>query len=168
MIDPHMHNGSRPDTPATYDLLTLDQALDLLVEECSEVIKEVCKYRRFPPESKTHAKWVAAGNLPSRELLAKEVGDLLAAIDVLVYRGFFKDEELRTAKYAKLIRLRERYGVEQVFGPAYTDEQAGTLPADQASSYRSPRNVAMDQGHGRAMPVPGAHPSSYRTPEDDL
>jgi len=137
----------------THDTLMLEQALDMLVEECSEVIKEVCKYRRFPPESKTHAAWVAAGNPPPRDLLAGEVGDLLAAVDVLVNRRFLKDEELRVAKYGKLIDLRERYGVEQVFGPAYTDEEAGTLPADQASSYRSPRNVAMDQGHGKPTPV---------------
>jgi len=47
---------------------------------------------------------------------AQEVGDVLAAIDVLVYRDMFTDEELRAAKFRRLIELKKLHGDEAVLG----------------------------------------------------
>ncbi len=50
------------------------------------------------------------------KVTAQEVGDVLAAIDVLVYRSCFTDEELRTAKFRRLIELKHLHGDAEVLG----------------------------------------------------
>ena len=102
-----------------YIIRSMGDPVDCFVEECAEAIKEAMKCKRFPPGHSTYEKWVAAGNRPPRNLLVQEIGDVLAAIDVLVNRGLMTDMELRTAKYGKLQKMAEQFGHGAVFGPLY-------------------------------------------------
>ena len=80
----------------------IEEALGILQEECAEVIVEVSKIRRFGLDS-THYK---TGQL-HREMLALEVGDMLALVDILTEFGILNTEELMLAKAAKKEKLRK-------------------------------------------------------------
>ena len=85
--------------------------LDMVVEECAEVIKEAMKLRRFGPDGTP--LWRAIGNASPRELLIAEIGDLLAVVDVARVTGALGDpedmtaeiEEARQRKFARLFDL---------------------------------------------------------------
>jgi len=102
-----------------YVIRTMGDPMDCFVEECAEAIKEAMKCKRFPPGHPTHEAWTTAGNPSPRTLLVQEIGDVLAAIDVLVNRGLMTDMEIRTAKYAKLQKMAEQFGHGAVFGDLY-------------------------------------------------
>lgn len=87
--------------------------LDMLVEECAEVIQEMMKVRRFGMEGTR--EWAVAGNDPPRLRLIQEIGDVMTIIDVLLAKGFFTVEELTEARAKKSKRLTELFGFEQVF-----------------------------------------------------
>jgi len=83
--------------------------LDCLSEECSEVIKEVCKIHRFGPDS-AHPD---EPDIPNTKRLEQEIGDLLAVVQLVVeetglgltYAGI---EDAKTRKLAKLERYLPR------------------------------------------------------------
>ena len=79
--------------------------LELLSEECAEVIQIKSKIIRFgiddfhPGNKKTN-----------RDSLVQELGDVLAIIDILKNNGIFTEEQLIEAKHRKLKRLEDWYG----------------------------------------------------------
>ena len=77
------------------------EVMDILQEECAEVIQAVSKVSRFgidnfkPGKPKTN-----------REHLEEELGDLLAMVDILKELGIVNEQNLDTAKKAKIEKLK--------------------------------------------------------------
>ena len=87
--------------------------LDMLVEECAEIIKEVSKAHRFTLEG--DKRYVSElGNPPPRTRILTEIGDLLFILDVLVDRGMFTHREYEVARKEKFARMFELFGSDKV------------------------------------------------------
>jgi NTP pyrophosphatase (non-canonical NTP hydrolase) len=75
------------------------EPLQILQEECAEVIQVIAKGFRFgfdePYDMKTN-----------RQKLTQEVGDVLCMVDILVKRGFIDQSEIETAKRFKKEQLK--------------------------------------------------------------
>lgn len=82
--------------------------LDMLVEECAEVIQEMMKVRRFGMDGTP--EWAAAGNDPPRLRLLQEIADLMVVIEILTARGIYTLTELDDARTKKRHRLLELFG----------------------------------------------------------
>ena len=80
----------------------IQEALDLLQEECAEVIIEASKIRRFGLNT-MHYKVNATHN----EMLETEVGDVLALIDILKEQGVLDQQSLDQAIVAKKEKLKQ-------------------------------------------------------------
>jgi NTP pyrophosphatase (non-canonical NTP hydrolase) len=80
----------------------IEEALGILQEECAEVIQDVSKCRRFGIDNV-----YLNGQGTQRENLAKEVGDVLAMIDVLIEQGVFTQIELDVARANKKQKLKQ-------------------------------------------------------------
>lgn len=78
----------------------IQEILDILQEECAEVIQNVSKCRRFGLDNE-----YLKGSGTQREQLAKEIGDVLAMIDLLKERGVVDQTELDLAKRNKFVKL---------------------------------------------------------------
>ena len=78
------------------------EALGILQEECAEVIVEVSKCNRFGIES-VHYKT----GLTHAKMLAIEVGDMLALVDILIEQGILDPLELEIAKENKKRKLEQ-------------------------------------------------------------
>ena len=78
------------------------EALGILQEECAEVIVEVSKIRRFGLDTVHHKT-----GENHRDMLALEVGDVLAMVDILLEQGVLTQAELDTAKQSKKDKLRK-------------------------------------------------------------
>ena len=80
----------------------IKEVMDILQEECAEVIQAVSKISRFgldklkPGKPKTN-----------REHLEEELGDLLAMIDILHEMDMVSWANLDTAKEAKIEKLKK-------------------------------------------------------------
>jgi NTP pyrophosphatase (non-canonical NTP hydrolase) len=80
----------------------IKEVMDILQEECAEVIQAVSKISRFginnfkPGKPKTN-----------REHLEEELGDMLAMIDILKEMGVVSGACLEEAKYAKIEKLKK-------------------------------------------------------------
>lgn len=78
------------------------EVMDILQEECAEVIVAISKISRFgfngfkPGKPKTN-----------REHLEEELGDLLAMIDIMLDKGMVKQEHLDIAKVNKIEKLKQ-------------------------------------------------------------
>jgi NTP pyrophosphatase (non-canonical NTP hydrolase) len=78
------------------------EALDILQEECAEVIQAVSKISRFgldnlkPGKAKTN-----------REHLEEELGDLVAMIDILTRNGILDSANIEMAATAKIEKLKK-------------------------------------------------------------
>jgi len=78
------------------------EVMDILQEECAEVIQAVSKISRFgidnfkPGKSKTN-----------REHLEEELGDMLAMIDIMLEFSVVSIDNLETAKKAKIEKLKQ-------------------------------------------------------------
>jgi NTP pyrophosphatase (non-canonical NTP hydrolase) len=70
----------------------INEILDLLQEECGEVVQMVSKARRFGLEEK-------------REDLVKEIGDVSLLIELLQAYQLFTESELQEAKLNKSKKL---------------------------------------------------------------
>lgn len=79
----------------------IQETLDILQEECAEVIVEVSKCRRFGLDS-LHYKTGQA----HKEMLANEIGDVLAMVDILLEQGILNQNKLDQAKQAKRDKLK--------------------------------------------------------------
>ena len=78
------------------------EVMDILQEECAEVIQAVSKISRFgidnfkPGKPKTN-----------REHLEEELGDMLAMIDILCSMDIVNLDNLRVAKLEKIKKLKQ-------------------------------------------------------------
>ena len=77
------------------------ETLDILQEECAEVIQAVSKIRRFGIEGK-HPNH----DYNNREHLEEEVGDMLAMIDILVEQGVVERQTLENFAIQKKHKLK--------------------------------------------------------------
>jgi NTP pyrophosphatase (non-canonical NTP hydrolase) len=80
----------------------LTETLVILMEECAEVTQAASKILRFGKDS-VHPD----DNIPNRDKLVAEIGDLLAIIKILVYHGVFSEDELVTKAEEKMVRLEK-------------------------------------------------------------
>ena len=80
----------------------VQEALDILQEECGEVIVEVSKCRRFGLDS-LHYKT----GIKHATMLELEVGDVLALVDILIDQGILDTDTLDIAKEAKKEKLKQ-------------------------------------------------------------
>jgi NTP pyrophosphatase (non-canonical NTP hydrolase) len=78
-----------------------EETLNILQEECAEVIQAVSKCQRFGIDN-THIK----SGVSNRANLTEEVGDLICMVNLLVDQGVLKREELDRAAQGKLDKLR--------------------------------------------------------------
>ena len=78
------------------------ELLDLLQEECAEVIVEVSKCRRFGLDS-LHYKT----GIKHSTMLEMEVGDVLALVDILVAQGILDRDGLKVATENKKLKLQQ-------------------------------------------------------------
>jgi NTP pyrophosphatase (non-canonical NTP hydrolase) len=80
----------------------IDEVMNILSEECAEVIQAVSKINRFgidnykPGKSKTN-----------RQHLEEELGDLLAMVDILIELGVVNESSLQQAEVAKIEKLKK-------------------------------------------------------------
>ena len=78
------------------------EVMDILQEECAEVIQAVSKINRFgldnfkPGKPKTN-----------REHLEEELGDMLAMIDIMLEKSVISHDKLELAKQAKIEKLKK-------------------------------------------------------------
>lgn len=79
-----------------------NEVMDILQEECSEVIQAVSKIRRFGIDN---AK--PGTEYTNREHLEEEVGDMLAMIDILLINNVVSWSNLHRAKRAKIEKLKK-------------------------------------------------------------
>ena len=80
----------------------IKEVMDILQEECAEVIQAVSKISRFgidnikPGKPKTN-----------REHLEEELGDMLAMIDIMMEKNVISSDKLEVAKRAKIEKLKQ-------------------------------------------------------------
>jgi hypothetical protein len=79
----------------------VQEILDILQEECAEVIVEVSKCRRFGIDS-LHYK----NGITHRVMLEQEIGDLLAMVDLLEQQGVITRLGLAAARERKIEKLK--------------------------------------------------------------
>ena len=77
-----------------------EEILDILQEECAEVIQAISKIRRFGMDN-VYLK----GEGTQREQLVKELGDVALLIDLLEAHQLFSPRELNEAKLNKATKL---------------------------------------------------------------
>jgi NTP pyrophosphatase (non-canonical NTP hydrolase) len=79
-----------------------NEVMDILQEECAEVIQAVSKIRRFGIDG------VKPGTeYSNREHLEEELGDVLAMIDILMINSVVSWSNLHSAKRAKIEKLKK-------------------------------------------------------------
>lgn len=78
------------------------EVMDILQEECAEVVQAVSKIRRFGIDN---AK--PGTDYTNREHLEEEIGDLLAMIDILQINNIVSWGNLHKAKRAKIEKLKK-------------------------------------------------------------
>jgi NTP pyrophosphatase (non-canonical NTP hydrolase) len=78
------------------------ETMDILQEECAEVIQAVSKINRFGIDNLKPGK-----PKTNREHLEEELGDMLAMIDILIINGIVSKDNLETAKIAKIEKLKK-------------------------------------------------------------
>jgi NTP pyrophosphatase (non-canonical NTP hydrolase) len=80
----------------------LHEVMNILSEECAEVIQAVSKCHRFGLDNLKPGK-----PLTNAQHLEGEIGDLLAMVDLLKLKGIVTDAGLETAKLAKIEKLKK-------------------------------------------------------------
>ena len=80
----------------------IKEVMDILQEECAEVIQAVSKISRFGIDNLKPGK-----PKTNREHLEEELGDMLAMIDILREQGIVSSTALDNAKYAKIEKLKK-------------------------------------------------------------
>lgn len=79
----------------------VQEVMDILQEECAEIIQMVSKIRRFGLDE-IHFK----SGESNRTLLTEEIGDLLAMVDLLQSFNIVTAADLEAAKQAKFAKLK--------------------------------------------------------------
>lgn len=77
----------------------LPEILDLLQEECAEVVQAVSKIRRFGLDNHHQS------GATQRQNLTQEIGDVLLLIDLLFAYNVFTEAEIQQAKLNKAQKL---------------------------------------------------------------
>lgn len=80
----------------------LDEVMNILSEECAEVIQAISKCNRFGLDNFKPGK-----PLTNAQHLEGEIGDLLAMVDLLKSMSVVTEEGLNTAKQAKVEKLKK-------------------------------------------------------------
>lgn len=78
------------------------EVMDILQEECAEVIQAVSKVSRFGIDNYKPGK-----PKTNREHLEEELGDLLAMVDIMLEQGIVSWNNLEVAKQAKIEKLKK-------------------------------------------------------------
>ena len=78
------------------------EVLDILQEECAEVIQAVSKVSRFGIDNYKPGK-----PKTNREHMEEELGDLLAMVDIMLEQGIVSWDNLEVAKQAKIEKLKK-------------------------------------------------------------
>jgi NTP pyrophosphatase (non-canonical NTP hydrolase) len=78
------------------------EVMDILQEECAEVIQAVSKVSRFGIDNCKPGK-----PLTNREHLEEELGDLLAMVDIMKEMDIISWGNLEVAKLAKIEKLKK-------------------------------------------------------------
>lgn len=78
------------------------EVMNILSEECAEVIQAISKCHRFGMDNVKPGK-----PKTNREHLEEELGDLLAMVDILLDMGVVQSETLESAKIAKIVKLKK-------------------------------------------------------------
>jgi NTP pyrophosphatase (non-canonical NTP hydrolase) len=78
------------------------EVMDILQEECAEVIQAVSKISRFGLDNHKPGK-----PLTNREHLEVELGDVVAMVELLTQRNIVSAEAIETAKQAKFEKLKQ-------------------------------------------------------------
>jgi NTP pyrophosphatase (non-canonical NTP hydrolase) len=84
------------------DSSKIKEVMDILQEECAEVIQAVSKISRFGIDNLKPGK-----PKTNREHLEEEVGDMLAMIDIMIEQGIVTQDNLNIAKAAKIEKLKK-------------------------------------------------------------
>ena len=77
------------------------EVMNILSEECAEVIQAISKIRRFGLDN-SHKS-----GKTQRENLTQEIGDFLLLVDLLYSYGVFTEAQIHQAKIQKSIKLQE-------------------------------------------------------------
>jgi NTP pyrophosphatase (non-canonical NTP hydrolase) len=80
----------------------LHEVMNILSEECAEVIQAVSKCHRFGLDNLKPGK-----PLTNAQHLEGEIGDVLAMVDLLKLKGVVTDAGLEAAKLAKIEKLKK-------------------------------------------------------------
>jgi NTP pyrophosphatase (non-canonical NTP hydrolase) len=78
----------------------IQDILDMLQEECAEIIQNISKCRRFGMEN-VYLK----GTGTQREQLVQEIGDVMLLVELLQAQQVFTEKELHDAKILKGAKL---------------------------------------------------------------
>ena len=78
------------------------EVMDILQEECAEVIQAVSKINRFGADNIKPGK-----PKTNREHLEEELGDMLAMIDIMMELSVISLDKLEIAKKAKIEKLKK-------------------------------------------------------------
>jgi NTP pyrophosphatase (non-canonical NTP hydrolase) len=84
----------------------LHEIMNILSEECAEVIQAVSKCHRFGLNNFKPGK-----PLTNAQHMEVEIGDVLAMVDLLKSNGIITEEGLNTAKQAKIEKLKQWSGI---------------------------------------------------------
>lgn len=79
--------------------------LEILAEECAEVIQIKSKITRFGLQD----RYPAIGGKTNRERLEEEIGHVFALVDVLLHRGIITETGVEAGRVHKLTRLEGWY-----------------------------------------------------------
>ena len=79
-----------------------NEVMDILQEECAEVIQAVSKIRRFGIDNSK-----VGTDQTNRQHLEEEVGDMLAMVDILLINDIVSWGNLHVAKRAKIEKLKK-------------------------------------------------------------
>ena len=80
----------------------LYEIMNILSEECAEVVQAVSKCNRFGLDNAKPGK-----PLTNAQHLEGEIGDLLAMVDLLKLKGIVTEVGLESAKLAKIEKLKK-------------------------------------------------------------
>ena len=78
------------------------EVMDILQEECAEVIQAVSKISRFGIDNYKPGK-----PKTNREHLEEEIGDMMAMIDIMLEQGIVRADQLEEAKQNKKYKLKK-------------------------------------------------------------
>lgn len=81
--------------------------LDMLIEECAEVIKVCTKIKRFGMTSDYILKKTGRDN---KSFLVEELGDVLGVIRILCQEHIIEYKECQVASNKKILRIEKLYG----------------------------------------------------------